>query len=264
VTPYRRFSIVASVISSLVTLGGLSLAAVLYADRLPESPTEIGGLLAIAAVLVTVVWLALQSSIVPFFLRSGLLRRLVLGRYNVEGTWIQIERGEDFTRMAIIDFQPSRNNFILSGYSLDDMLQVQTQLHATNTEISWPFMRFQFRNPLSDGEDGLRDGLGEIRFEMNRAASLRYNGYLQPVGSTKRISVEAVKLTSPRDIRAIRTLEGRRRLLETYRANFSPNTLATAHSKLERAADELQALRFRRRSTDTPLDEAERARVSDV
>lgn len=263
-TPYRRFDTVSSVVSALVTLGGLSIAALIYAGDLPKEPTEIGGFLAIVAVLVTVVWLALQSSIVPFFLRHGLLRRIVLGRHNIEGTWIQIERGETFVRMAIIDFQPNKNAFILSGYSLNETLQVQAQFHATNNEISWPFMRFQFRNPLSNGDDGLSEGLGEIRFEMNRAAARRYNGYLQPVGTTKRISIEAVKLTNPRDIRAIRTLEGRRRIIETYRANFSPDTFAAAHSKLERAADELQALRFRRRATDTVSAELDRARARDV
>ena len=86
-------------------------------------------------------------------------------------------------------------------------------------------MTYKHRNSLSDGMDGQRDGVGELQFEMNRAASQRYNGFVQFVRSADRIRVEGAKMTSNKEVKSLRTLEGRQKVFSKYWRLFFNNAV---------------------------------------
>lgn len=218
--PYSRFGLVSNTASAAALL---SLLAIIGPDliqsvesrglqSISETWTVIGGLVAV----MVVVWIAMTEAIFPSLFRLNVVRRLVLGKYYFEGTWLQSEKGEAHNRLSVIDIQPSGKSFIFSGYSLNENLEIESNTLIEFSKLEWPFMTYKYRNSLSDGADGRRDGVGEIQFEMNRATSRRYNGFVQYVRYENRVRIEGAKLTSNSEVRSLRTLQGRQKVFQKY------------------------------------------------
>lgn len=166
--------------------------------------------------LLVVGWLAMTEVIFPLIFRSRVVRQIILGKYYIEGTWLQAERGVDEKRMSVIDIQPDGDRFIFSGYSLNEDLEIQSNIMIEFSRFEWPFMVYKYRNSLSDGGDGRRDGVGEIQLEMNRSSARRYNGFLQYVKSDERLKIEGAKLTRESEVNQLRRLDGRQQIFEKY------------------------------------------------
>ena len=218
--PYSRFGLVSNTVSAAAILTLLaivgpgvlgSLESVLGADAGAKA-MAIGGGVAVMVVF----WLAMTEAIFPALFRFNSVRRLILGKYYFEGTWLQSEKGEGHQRLSVIDIQPDGKGFIFSGYSLNQDLEIESNTLIEFSKMEWPFMTYKHRNSLSDGADGKRDGVGELQFEMNRAASRRYNGFVQFVRSPERLRVEGAKLTNGREVKDLRTLQGRQKVFAKY------------------------------------------------
>lgn len=218
--PYSRFGLVSNTVSAAAILTVLavvgpqvltSLETVLGADSGAKA-TAIGG----GVVVMVVFWLAMTEAIFPALFRFNSVRRMVLGKYYFEGTWLQSEKGEDHERLSVIDIQPDGKGFIFSGYSLNKDLEIESNTLIEFSKMEWPFMTYKHRNSLSDGADGKRDGVGELQFEMNRTTSRRYNGFVQFVRSPDRLRVEGAKLTNGREVKDLRTLQGRQKVFSKY------------------------------------------------
>ena len=160
------------------------------------------------------------------------MRRLILGKYYFEGTWLQSEKGDGHERLSVIDIQPDGKGFIFSGYSLNKDLEIESNTLIEFSDMSWPFMTYKHRNSLSDGADGRRDGVGELQFEMNRSASRRYNGFVQFVRSPDRIRIEGAKLTSGREVKSLRTLQGRQTVFAKYWDLFFNTSIRNANGPI--------------------------------
>jgi hypothetical protein len=185
--------------------------------------------LAGAVTVLVVFWLALTEAIFPSLFRFNAVRRAILGKYYIEGTWLQAERGTaGGNRLAVIDIQPAGRSFIFSGYALSKDLEIESNTLIEFSKFEWPFMTYKYRNSLSDGSDGQRDGVGEIQFEMNRTAATRYNGFAQFVKTARRIKIEGAKLTKNAEVKRLRKLESRKSVLEKYWTLFFNTSLNTA------------------------------------
>jgi len=219
--PYSRFTKV----SNLMAAG--AIVATILAFGLPgferisnlangdTGPTLMATIGAGVALLI-VGWLGLTATVFPMLFRITGVRKLILGKYYIEGTWLQAERGTDERRMSVIDIQPDGYGFIFSGYALNEELEIEANTLIEFSRFEWPFMVYKYRNSLSDGSDGKREGVGEIQLEMNQASARRYNGFLQYVRSTDRLKIEGAKLTSQVEVRNLRRLDGRQRVFEKY------------------------------------------------
>ncbi|MEE9381582.1 MAG: hypothetical protein V3V03_09260 [Hyphomonadaceae bacterium] len=218
--PYARFGLVSNSASAAIIVGGLVAFGLPVFEAIAVTAGGDGpGMMAGAGVGVTILvvfWLALTEAIFPVVFKFNLVRKMVLGKYYMEGTWLQAEKGGTEKRMAVIDIQPSGKSFIFSGYALDEDLEIESNTLIEFSKLDWPFMSYKYRNSLSDGSDGLREGVGEIQFEMNRASARRYNGYVQYVRNEARLRIEGTKLTSNREVKRLRTLEGRQQVFEKY------------------------------------------------
>ncbi len=218
--PYSRFGRVSNTVSAAIILSALAFAGpniltaveTVSAGNSATMLSYLGG----AVVLVVVFWIAMTEAIFPILFRMTSVRRLVLGKYYFEGTWLQSEKGEGHERLSVIDIQPRGKSFIFSGYSLNSDLEIESNTLIEFSKLDWPFMTYKYRNSLSDGADGKRDGVGEIQYEMNRAAARRYNGYVQYVRGDARLRIEGAKMTSNREVKKLRTLQGRRDVFRKY------------------------------------------------
>lgn len=219
--PYTRFTTVSNLMAATATIGAVlafgmpAFEAISTFSGGQTGPSLMAATGASLALLV-VGWLAMTEVIFPLIFRISTVRKMVLGKYYIEGTWLQAERGTDEKRMSVIDIQPDGKRFIFSGYSLNSDLEIQSNIMIEFSRFEWPFMVYKYRNSLSDGGDGRRDGVGEIQLEMNRASARRYNGFLQYVKSDERLKIEGAKLVSASEVNQLRELDGRQSIFEKY------------------------------------------------
>lgn len=219
--PYSRFNKVSHLMAAGVIIAAIlafGLPSFQYISDLANGQTGPTLMAAVGAgvALLVVGWIALTGTIFPMMFRISGLRQLILGKYYIEGTWLQAERGTRERRMSVIDIQPDGYGFIFSGYALNEDLEIEANTLIEFSRFEWPFMVYKYRNSLSDGADGKREGVGEIQLEMNKASARRYNGFLQYVRSHDRLKIEGAKLTSQAEVRSLRRLDGRQRVFEKY------------------------------------------------
>lgn len=233
--PYSRFGLVSNTVSAAAILSVLAFVGPQFLTTLetvigPEPGTMAGAIAGCVAVMV-VFWLAMTEAIFPSLFRLNAVRKMILGKYYFEGTWLQSEKGDGHERLSVIDIQPKGKTFIFSGYSLNKDLEIESNTLIEFSKMDWPFMTYKHRNSLSDGADGKRDGVGELQFEMNRASSRRYNGFVQFVRSPERLRVEGAKLTNNKEVKQLRTLDGRQKVFSKYWSLFFSNGLQEAEAK---------------------------------
>lgn len=217
--PYNRFSLFSSSVTAALILAVLAMSGPAILKAVNQSGANLTnlGVFAVAAVTVMVVfWMAFTEVILPSLFRLDWVRKMILGRYYIEGTWLQAEKGGETAHIAVIDIQPNGKSFTFSGYALDENMDVNSNVLLELSKFDWPFLTFKYRNSLSDGSDGQRDGVGEVQFEMNRAAARRYNGYSQYIKADVRTRLEGAKLTKGSQVRRLRTLEGREEIVDQY------------------------------------------------
>lgn len=233
--PYARFRLVSNTISAALIVGGLATVGQPIFDTIAQQTGGAGPKLYVAlggAVTVLVVfWLAMTEAIFPAMFRFNSIRKMILGKFYIEGTWLQAERGAKAGhRLAVIDIQPSGRSFIFSGYALNEDLEVESNTLIELSRFEWPFMTYKYRNSLSDGGDGQREGVGEIQFEMNRSAAQRYNGFAQFVKNPTRLKIEGAKLLKNGEVKRLRSLDGRQAVLSKYWELFFNNSIQPAQA----------------------------------
>ena len=227
--PYARFGLVSNTVSAAILVGGLATFGLPVFEAIStvsgDSGPAMWGALAGAVTVLVVFWLAMTEAIFPTLFRFNTVRKLVLGKYYVEGTWLQAEKDNSTQRMSVIDIQPDGKSFIFSGYALNQDLEIESNTLIEFSKFEWPFMTYKYRNSLSDGADGLREGVGEIQFEMNRSSARRYNGFLQYVRGMNRMKIEGSKLTSQSEVKRLRSLDGRQKIFSKYWELFFERSL---------------------------------------
>ena len=272
--PYARFSIISNFVSASVLVAGLAVFAGPLFEAVKATTGGAGPAMWAAAgvgvVVLVVFWQAMTEAIFPTLFRFNSVRRMILGKYYAEGTWLQAERGAHTgNRMSVIDIQPDGKGFIFSGYSLNEDLEIETSTLIELSKFDWPFMTYKYRNTLSE-ETGERDGVGEIQFEMNRSSAQRYNGFIQTVSGGPRLKIEGNKLTSNSEVKRLRTLDGRHKVFEKYWELFfnrKVSVAATARKAspkpviVEEASFTERRDPFRTTDIDTPI--VPRRRASD-
>lgn len=229
--PYARFGLVSNTVSAAMIVGGLvAFGPAIVGNLKGAFAGETAGMvtLGVAVSILVVFWLTMTEAIFPSLFRINSFRRMILGKYYFEGTWLQAERIDDECRMAVIDIQPSGKSFIFSGYALNENFEIESNALIEFSNVDWPFITYKYRNSLSDGRDGLREGVGEIQFEMNRDSSRRFNGFLQFVSAGRRVKIEGTKLTKGSEVKKLRSLEGRHQLFEKYWELFFNRSVRTA------------------------------------
>ncbi|MEM8615897.1 MAG: hypothetical protein AAGF20_03075 [Pseudomonadota bacterium] len=262
--PYSRFGLVSNTVSaaailSVLAIFGSQIFGAITASVAPGSLAMWGAIGAVVAVLV-VFWLAMTEAIFPTLFRFNTVRRLVLGKYYFEGTWLQSEKGDGHQRLSVIDIQPQGKGFIFSGYSLNQALEIESNTLIEFSKLEWPFMTYKYRNSLSDGGDGKREGVGEIQFEMNTASARRFNGYVQYVKNEERLKIEGAKLTSRREVKDLRTLQGRQKVFQKYwDLFFNAGITATATVPTQQAAPLSSETPAPSVSTDVPAADRRKA-----
>ncbi|KCZ46254.1 hypothetical protein [Hyphomonas pacifica] len=231
--PYQRFHSLPNLIAAVAILGavvafGPMLRALAAEVMAGSGKVGMWALLAGLCAILVILWGVMAEIVLPAILKLGGLRRLVLGSAYVEGSWIQAERGgPNGPRIAIVSLKPSRNGLLLSSTSLTRSGEAESGIQTEFYQLSWPHLEFKFRETLPADSGKQAEGIGEIQFDLTGGAPKRYSGCLQTLGADKRVKTEGIKLTSWRERRHLRSLEGRRDVLAKYWAAFYEGPIVT-------------------------------------
>jgi hypothetical protein len=230
--PYERFRIVSGFLASSVVLASVAafgpVVRQIIVDAAGSSQAAQWAGLIGSGVVLLVIWSVLSGVLLPGILKMGVLRRWVLGRAFVEGSWIQAERGgPNGPRLAIVSMKPAYHGILVTSSTLTRMGEIESGLHAEFHQISWPRLDFKFRETLPSDSGRQAEGFGEIQFDLTGGAPRRYAGCLQMAGVDKRIKTEGIKLTSWKERRQLRSLEGRRDVLSKYWSAFFEGPIVT-------------------------------------
>lgn len=230
--PYKRFRLISNSLAvALVTLGvGLTTFAGGPAERLAGSlfGAAADGPLAspLTAVLmislVVLVWLALSQYVLPRLFGFDVIRRLILGRYYFEGTWIKgVRLSDDRKALAILDIQPLEDGFCASGRFINERGEVTSNFRAEYQELAWPVIKLKHVHNRADQDNGARDGVAELMFEANRERAQRFDGCFIE-GALEGALLEGSRLDD-REARRLRTPGERAAVLSDYWTTFFTN-----------------------------------------
>ena len=234
--PYGRFQIVSGAISGALVLAGFGFLSsdLLSGPLTQESLLAFGGLTAAAVTI----WYTINHQIMPLVCNQPGIRSRVLGAQNIEGVWVQAERSETGTRIAVVGIRPTRDGFSLSGYAMDENFDVVSNIALDYARFEFPQMSFKFRNSLVEIDHPSREGFAELQFEAGADRPLRFNGFCKMNATAERYAVEGVRLTDPEDLELLESLEGREELVDRYWELF--------FERQERRAERLEDRKSRR------------------
>ena len=212
-------------ISALAVIAGIAVALAVALtsagsfDGLPEAFVVITGI-AIAAAVVAVGKLIFEGA----FLRIGPFRRLVLGRYDVEGPWFNVMRDEEgepvgvgvssvgFTRRGyFLEWSISGEEYDLAETEDGFELNLSRGFTYSDTMVGAQWPRLAFVYEATRTEKAIPDGVGYgyLDFSWRREArSRRAVGLSYGMGSEKPLEISSFRLDDPADAELVKQLGG--------------------------------------------------------
>lgn len=243
--PYTRFKIISNSLSvAVVSLGvGLTTYAAGPADVLAASlfgaasPTPLANAFTagLMIVLVVLVWLSLAQFILPQMFNLAWVRKAVLGRYYFEGTWVEgVRLDGDDRAIAVVDFQPREDAFVVSGRFINAKGETTANFHADYQDLSWPVVKLKHVQNRPDTDVGTREGVAEIMFESNGERPMRFDGCFIE-GANKGARLEGFRLGKD-DAERIRRPDHRIAVLSEYWATLFADDVQLDAAAVERSA----------------------------
>lgn len=219
-TPYSRFRLVSNTVAAAFIVGGLCAVWPLLAGMIAAATGGVtaayAAFVAVAALLSVVAFLTLSEAVFPALFQIAFLRRVVLGRHYVEGTWLHAERGPSGSeRLTVLHIRAAGAGYDLSGYSLNQESEIESNRMVEYTTLDGPVLFHAYRSLMPDGAGNQARGTSELMFEQRRGAPKAYSGYGEPVGG-RRYQIEGIKLTRWSERRRLRKLDQRAGVVETY------------------------------------------------
>jgi len=154
-----------------------------------------------AIVIITVSVIIMKFFIGSLFVQSRTLRRVLLGRQYIEGTWFDIMRKDN--KAAEVGF--SRISYTHEGieYSGEDYNLEMDQCFPFRAEIvqmNWPTLHYVYTSNRSDSKEQTTKGYGEIDFQTERRGSPKKSvGKYFVLRGTEKIFFEGIKLNEKKD-----------------------------------------------------------------
>ena len=207
------------VIAAIAAAIAVALASAGSFDALPEVFVVITGIAVAAAVVVFGKFLFDFS-----FLRIRSLRRLLLGRYDIEGSWFNVMRDEDDEPVGVgvsnigltrrgyfFEWSVSGEEYGLaeteSGFELN--LSRGFTFSDTMVGVQWPRLAFVYEATWAEKTVPGGIGYGYLDFSWRREVRARRGvGLSFGMGSDKPLEITSFRLDSPEDVELVRQLDG--------------------------------------------------------
>ncbi len=155
-----------------------------------ETLTLVGIMLATIIATQAFVALLLDTA----FQRLWMVRRLVLGRWMVEGLWIEIVRFDGKPHsVGMVHINPYGYAIQISGVNYDLDGSLKNNWSADMVEINWPIIECKHSNQRLSGTLSRLEGYGELQFANTQCRPETYTGFFCHFTEDKRYTVEAIR-----------------------------------------------------------------------
>jgi hypothetical protein len=212
-------------ISALAVVAGIAVALAVALtsagsfDGLPETFAVITGI-AIAAAVVAIGKVLFEGA----FLRIGPFRRLVLGRYDIEGPWFNVMRDEEgepvgvgvsnigFARRGyFLEWSMSGEEYGLAETERGFELNLSRGFNFTDTMVGAQWPRLSFVYEATRTEKAIPDGIGYgyLDFSWRRETKARRAvGLSYGMGSDRPLEITSFRLDAAEDAELVKQLSG--------------------------------------------------------
>lgn len=207
----------------VVTAIGVALAVALTSagsfDGLPEAFVAITGI-AIAAVVIALGKFLFEAA----FMKVGPFRRLVLGRYDIEGPWFNVMRDEEgepvgvgvssigFTRRGyFLEWSLTGEEYGLAETERGFELNLSRGFTFSDTMVGAQWPRLSFVYEATRTEKAIPDGVGYgyLDFSWRREATARRAvGLSYGMGSDRALEITSFRLDASEDVELVKQLSG--------------------------------------------------------
>lgn len=208
-----------AVIAAIAVALAVGLTSAGSFDGLPEAFVVITGI-AVAAIVTAIGKLLFEGA----FLRIGPFRRLVLGRYDIEGPWFNVMRDEEgepvgvgvstigFTRRGyFLEWSMSGEEYGLAETERGFELNLSRGFTFSDTMVGAQWPRLAFVYEATRTEKAIPDGVGYgyLDFSWRREARpRRAAGLSYGMGSEKALEISSFRLDDPADVELVKQLSG--------------------------------------------------------
>lgn len=133
----------------------------------------------LAVILIIVVYLCIRRS-ADWVLSWRWFRRWIAGRYDVEGTWMDVvrQRGE-VIYVGVLRVSVEREQLRITGenYGADGLLQ--DSFNSEQVALDWPVVTFTYTADRRATGNPESRGFSRIRFAERNGPPTRYKGFFQ-------------------------------------------------------------------------------------
>ncbi len=168
-----------------------------------------GAAITFAIIIVTASIIITKFLIGSLFVRSKTLRRILLGKQYVEGTWFDIMRINN--KVAEIGFSRiSYTHKDIQFWGEDYELEMDQcfPYRADMVQMNWPTLHYVYTANRSDTEEKGSKGYGELDFQKElRGCPKKYSGKYFILRGTDKVSFEGVRINERKHKTLIRLLE---------------------------------------------------------
>lgn len=213
----ERFATFASV-AGIATGVALTEAVRQSLERLPAG-VDIAAVVGIVLVSAGLVREVFEQTVE----RSSRLRRIVLGRRYVEGSWIDFVTRDNLPPLVgITSIEPSGSSLRYGGTNFSAYGEYLGTFTTTTVAFQWPELRFTYGPALDAtemdlGASSLMIGFGEIVFQSSQRLPSTYRGRCHDVEQGLHW-IEGQRITDEADLADLATLDGQARLVRRHAA----------------------------------------------
>lgn len=126
------------------------------------------------------------------------LRRVLLNRQYVEGTWIDvIWSAGKVPRVGLIRIEPSGSSLRYCGENVDVNGHCRGTFTSEMVSLSWPELKFKYRSADTSASMMFSQGYGEIQFTERDGPPCRYVGHCVDAESGERHHLEGWRISNP-------------------------------------------------------------------
>jgi len=212
-------------ISALIVCGGLAVALAVWLTSAGSFGALPEVFVVLTGIVITVAILALGKMLFEVaFLRIRPFRRMILGRYDIEGSWFNVMRDEEGVAVGV---GVSNLGYARRGYFLDwslageeyGLVETESGFELSLSRgftfvdsligMAWPRLSFVFDATRSEKAIPDEVGYGYTEFSWKReAVARRAAGLSFGMGSERPLEVSSYRLDSPEDVELVKQLGG--------------------------------------------------------
>lgn len=132
------------------------------------------------------------------------LRRLLLGRRNVEGAWIEVtERSGELRYISLVRLEVEGGELRISGENFDHTGRRDGTFSSDMLVVKWPKIMYKFEAVRAEGKNPTYVAYGQIHFAERDGPPGRYHGFFLDFNEGTRNDFSGWRISDSEDLQVL-------------------------------------------------------------